>query len=135
MILDYDNDFDSLLMQRWYKKEEVETKPTPEETQEKVITSVIKWLSSQILCKWENPDEDVLEQFENGVKSILKDSIKRIHCANLRTTTPNNKLYALANKCHVPIEAIPSGMSIVVTLKGASYYFQETGSMRFPISA
>lgn len=106
-------------------------KPRNLSREKAVIDAVCDWIIEYAQAKLDDKEEfdSELRSFRAKINSTLKTSMEHIHCANLRTTTCDSKLYAIADQCNIPSSALPKDISIVVTQKNA-YYFKKKSAMR-----
>ncbi len=99
----------------------------------KVIGTVCDWLASQVVShsNLSYADSD-LQTFKKEVSTFLKDRMNRLHCANLRTIADDSNLYQIAQATHIPCDALPNKISIIVT-SSTAYYFISSPREKLPI--
>lgn len=86
---------------------------------EKVADHVIKTVRPSVSCS------DKLDAFKSAIKDFVADSLLKIHCANLRTTSLNGNLFEIARQFGIPNEAFPM-VSIIVTSQCAFYFNKDS---------
>ena len=78
-------------------------KPRNLSREKAVIDAVCDWLVEYAGSKLdEDQFQSNLHTFRSKLNSTLKRSLDNIHCANLRTTAEDSKLYAIAESCNIP---------------------------------
>lgn len=107
-------------------------KPRNLSREKAVINAVCDWIIEYVQSQL-NADEfkSELHSFKKNLASTLRDSMESIHCANLRTTAENSKLYSIAASCNIPSYALPKDISIVVTQKSAYYFRKKSNAKNF----
>ncbi len=87
-----------------------------------VIKKTCDWLIQQVKDNTNvNLPCKAISNFRDSLNNFLVDSMERLHCANLRTTSPTSKLYQMAENCGIPANALLSDISIIVNPKRAYY--------------
>ncbi len=75
-----------------------------------------------------------LLHFRAQLVAAMNDRFDRLGCVNLRTTAPDSYLILLAANCNIPVDALPRGISIVVTYTSA-YYYEYHCATRYAIAS
>ncbi len=117
----------------YYSQDEIIlTKKRKSLLQDKVIRAVCNWLEAEVKRNSNlSKTDSSLQKFKKEVSIFLKDSMNQLHCANLRTTTDDSNLYKIAKKTHIPCDALPNGLSIVLTSEAAFYFMQYSQDKHF----
>lgn len=104
-----------------------EPKPYPiSEMQGSLIESAVDWIVEQVKPSLKKANLNRLPDFRQCVIDFLTDRFQKLGCANLRTTSDNTQLYALAANAGIPCNALPKNVSIIINnemcyyLKGSS---------------
>lgn len=98
----------------------------------KVIDATCNWLIQKVES---NLDVNTFQQqvltFKDHLLKFMNDSMEKLHCANLRTTDSESKLYKMATDCGIPYSALPADISIIVNQEKAFYFEKHSAFQTF----
>lgn len=90
----------------------------------RVIGATANWLVDQL--RQQIDEREFLQQlsdFRGKVIASMTEDMEKIHCSNLRTTSPTATLYQIASQCGIPASALPANISVIVR-RETSYYIE-----------
>lgn len=100
------------------------------ETEEGLCEKVCGWLTTQITNN-SNVDENKIEKFTRLLMYHLSQSFINLHCANIRTTRSNSKLYTIAKSAGIDTALLPKDISIIINSHRAYYYHKDSSIQNF----